>query len=176
MADKEARIGLDLMMEAQAETVLPAGGLISVSVATLDQAAIERSAIRRRKAFPRSCSRQVAWGMAFLLPPVFALPARLKGEAHRTFCVTRAGEWQEGSTLEALIFICHHNLSNLTILVDHNGLQGFGTSAEVASMDPCASLSAAGPCGLVGNVQCGNRPKRIAKRSSGLQPTASRRT
>jgi transketolase len=52
------------------------------------------------------------------------------------FCLTSDGEWQEGSTLEALVFACHQNLSNLTILVDHNGLQGFGSTAEVASMDP----------------------------------------
>jgi len=61
----------------------------------------------------------------------------------RVFCLTSDGEWQEGSTLEALIFACHQNLSNLMILVDHNGLQGFGTTAEVASMDPLtAKLSA----------------------------------
>src|ERR1700751_60774 len=65
-----------------------------------------------------------------------ALAARLKGETRRVFCLTSDGEWQEGSTLEALIFICHHNLSNLTILVDHNGLQGVGTPAEVAPMGP----------------------------------------
>ena len=75
-------------------------------------------------------------GHGLSLAAGLALAARLKGEARRVFCLTSDGEWQEGSTLEALIFICHHNLSNLTILVDHNGLQGFGTTAEVASMDP----------------------------------------
>ena len=75
-------------------------------------------------------------GHGLSLAAGLALAARLKGETRRVFCLTSDGEWQEGSTLEALIFICHHNLSNLTILVDHNGLQGFGTTAEVASMDP----------------------------------------
>jgi transketolase len=75
-------------------------------------------------------------GHGLSLAAGLALAARLKGETHRVYCLTSDGEWQEGSTLEALIFICHHNLSNLTILVDHNGLQGFGTTAEVASMDP----------------------------------------
>lgn len=65
-----------------------------------------------------------------------ALAARLQGSMRRVFCLTSDGEWQEGSTLEALIFACHQKLSNLTILVDHNGLQGFGSTAEVASMDP----------------------------------------
>ena len=49
------------------------------------------------------------------------------------------GEWQEGSTYEALVFAAHHRLSNLTVLVDHNNLQGFGSTAEVASMSPLAA-------------------------------------
>ncbi len=65
-----------------------------------------------------------------------ALAARLQGSDRRVFCLTSDGEWQEGSTFEALIFAAHHKLANLTILVDHNGLQGFGGTAEVASMDP----------------------------------------
>jgi transketolase len=65
-----------------------------------------------------------------------ALAFRLKAREGRVFCMTSDGEWQEGSTWEAFIFACHQKLSNLTILVDHNGLQGFGTTAEVASMQP----------------------------------------
>jgi len=65
-----------------------------------------------------------------------ALAARLQGSDRRVFCLTSDGEWQEGATFEALIFIAHHNLANLTVLVDHNGLQGFGSTAGVASMDP----------------------------------------
>lgn len=68
-----------------------------------------------------------------------ALAPRLKGGLHRIFCLTSDGEWQEGSTPEALIFACHHKLAKLTILVDHNRLQGFGTTAEVASMDPLSA-------------------------------------
>src|ERR1700730_14021166 len=75
-------------------------------------------------------------GHGLSLAAGLALAARLKGEMRRVFCLTSDGEWQEGSTLEALIFACHQNLSNLMILVDHNGLQGFGTTAEVASMEP----------------------------------------
>lgn len=65
-----------------------------------------------------------------------ALAARLQGHDRRVFCLTSDGEWQEGSTFEALIFAAHRRLANLTVLVDHNGLQGFGSTAEVASMDP----------------------------------------
>ena len=65
-----------------------------------------------------------------------ALALRFKGEAGRVFCLTSDGEWQEGSTWEALISACHHKLNNLTVLVDHNNLQGFGSTEEVASMSP----------------------------------------
>lgn len=65
-----------------------------------------------------------------------ALALSLKDAPGSTFCLTSDGEWQEGSTWEALIFAAHHRLTRLTILVDHNGLQGFGGTDEVASMRP----------------------------------------
>ena len=65
-----------------------------------------------------------------------ALAFKLKGSDTRVVCLTSDGEWQEGSTWEALIFACHHRLFNLTVMVDHNNLQGFGSTADVASMSP----------------------------------------
>ena len=65
-----------------------------------------------------------------------ALAFRLKGNDAQVFCMTSDGEWQEGSTWEALIFACHHRLVNLTVLVDHNNLQGFGSTSDIASMSP----------------------------------------
>ena len=65
-----------------------------------------------------------------------ALAFKLKGNISRVVCLTSDGEWQEGSTWEALIFACHHRLFNLTIMVDHNNLQGFGSTSDVASMSP----------------------------------------
>jgi transketolase len=65
-----------------------------------------------------------------------ALGLRLQRAPGEVVCLTSDGEWQEGSTWEALIFACHHRLANLTILVDHNELQGFGSTAQVASMSP----------------------------------------
>ncbi len=51
-------------------------------------------------------------------------------------CLTSDGEWQEGSTWEALIFAAHHKVANLTVLVDHNNLQGFGSTTDIVSMSP----------------------------------------
>lgn len=65
-----------------------------------------------------------------------ALAFKLKGSVTQVVCMTSDGEWQEGSTWEALIFASHHRLTNLTVLVDHNNLQGFGATADVASMSP----------------------------------------
>jgi transketolase len=65
-----------------------------------------------------------------------ALAFQLKRSDARVVCLTSDGEWQEGSTWEGLIFASHHRLNNLTILVDHNGLQGFGSTTDIASMSP----------------------------------------
>jgi transketolase len=65
-----------------------------------------------------------------------ALANRLKGVSGRVFCLTSDGEWNEGSCWESLIFARHRGLSNLTVIVDANGLQGFGTTKEVADLDP----------------------------------------
>jgi transketolase len=65
-----------------------------------------------------------------------ALAFRFKHSDARVVCLTSDGEWQEGSTWEGLIFASHHQLNNLTILVDHNGLQGFGSTTDIAGMSP----------------------------------------
>jgi transketolase len=75
-------------------------------------------------------------GHGLSLAAGFALSQAMRGKDAHTYCLTSDGEWQEGSTWEALIFACHHRLKNLTIVVDHNRLQGFGSTAAVASMDP----------------------------------------
>jgi transketolase len=67
-----------------------------------------------------------------------ALAKRLKGESGRVFCLTSDGEWNEGSCWEAVIFAKHQGLKNLTLMVDLNGLQGFGATREVADLEPLA--------------------------------------
>jgi len=65
-----------------------------------------------------------------------ALARKLRGGPGRVFCLMSDGEWNEGSNWEALIFARQQRLSNLTVIVDCNGLQGFGTTAEVADLAP----------------------------------------
>jgi transketolase len=66
-----------------------------------------------------------------------ALAKKLKGEKGRVFCLTSDGEWNEGSNWESLIFSRQHRL-NLTLIVDLNGLQGFGRTCEIADLEPLA--------------------------------------
>lgn len=67
-----------------------------------------------------------------------AIADRAQGNHQRTYCLCSDGEWQEGSCWEALIFAVHQRLDNLFILIDQNGLQGFGTTQDVIS---CGDLS-----------------------------------
>ena len=66
-----------------------------------------------------------------------ALGRRFRNAPGHVYCLTSDGEWNEGSTWEALIFAKHHAL-DLTFVVDLNGLQGFGTTKEVADLEPLA--------------------------------------
>ena len=75
-------------------------------------------------------------GHGLSLSAGIALSKKIKPTKGQVFCLTSDGEWQEGSTWEALIFSCHHNLDNLTIIVDHNNLQGFGSTNDIASISP----------------------------------------
>lgn len=77
-------------------------------------------------------------GHGFGLAAGLALGKRLRGQEGRVFCLTSDGEWNEGSTWEALIFSRQQRLSNLTVVIDQNGLQGFGTTREVADLEPLA--------------------------------------
>jgi transketolase len=67
-----------------------------------------------------------------------ALGKRLRGDPGRVYCLTSDGEWEEGSSWEALMFAVHQRLPNLVILIDANGLQGFGTTRSISSLEPLA--------------------------------------
>ena len=55
-----------------------------------------------------------------------ALAAKMRGERHRIVCLLGDGECNEGSVWEAVMFATANALSNLTLIVDHNMLQGLG--------------------------------------------------
>jgi len=76
-------------------------------------------------------------GHGLSLSAGLALAKKLKGEKGRAFCLTSDGEWNEGSNWEALIFTRHHDL-NVTLVIDLNGLQGFGKTCDIADLEPLA--------------------------------------
>ena len=65
-----------------------------------------------------------------------ALSAKLSNESYRVYTLLGDGEIQEGQVWEAAMFAGHRQLSNLTVIVDNNGLQIDGNVADVCSPYP----------------------------------------
>jgi transketolase len=63
-----------------------------------------------------------------------ALALKRKNSSGRVFCLCSEGDWQEGSSWEALNFASHQKLDNLVIFLDQNKWQAFGTTQEVMSI------------------------------------------
>jgi transketolase len=77
-------------------------------------------------------------GHGLSLASGLALARKLKHQPGRVFCLMSDGEWNEGSNWEALIFLRHHRLDNVTLIVDVNGIQGMGPTSEIADIAPLA--------------------------------------
>lgn len=75
-------------------------------------------------------------GHGLSLAAGLAMSKKLLNQSGRVYCLMSDGEWNEGSCWEALIFAKQQQLDNLTVLIDLNGLQGFGTTQEVADLSP----------------------------------------
>jgi len=65
-----------------------------------------------------------------------ALAAKLDGKDHRVFVVQSDGECDEGSVWEAILFAGHHELDNLTVVVDYNKIQSLAPVAETLRLEP----------------------------------------
>ncbi|MGA2449896.1 MAG: transketolase [Polyangiaceae bacterium] len=88
--------------------------------------------------FPAARFATGSLGHGLGLSAGLALGRRLRGQPGRVFCLMSDGECNEGSTWEALVFIAHRNLRNVVVMVDVNGLQGFGSTEQVANLGPLA--------------------------------------
>lgn len=60
-----------------------------------------------------------------------ALAAKRQQMGQRCFAIVGDGEINEGSIWEALLFAAHFELTNLLVIVDANGFQAMGSTAEV---------------------------------------------
>ena len=67
-----------------------------------------------------------------------ALNGRYEKTDHRTFVIIGDGESNEGTVWEAALCAGKYKLDQLTVIVDYNKQQSYGTTAEVQDMEPIA--------------------------------------
>ena len=67
-----------------------------------------------------------------------ALAGRIKKESHRVVVVVGDGEINEGSVWESALHAGKHRLENLSVFIDYNKMQSYGSTAEVADLEPLA--------------------------------------
>jgi transketolase len=70
-----------------------------------------------------------------------ALAGKRKKADWRVYCILSDGELNEGSNWEAILFAPHHKLNNLTLIIDYNKIQSFGTTKDVLDLDYGKNLS-----------------------------------
>lgn len=63
---------------------------------------------------------------------------KLKGDTGRVYCVVSDGEMFEGTTWESALFAGHHQLSNLTVIIDYNKWCAMGKTNEVNNLESLA--------------------------------------
>ncbi|MBR1758605.1 MAG: transketolase [Lachnospiraceae bacterium] len=74
-----------------------------------------------------------------------AIAAKHLGKNYHVYAIVGDGECQEGLVWEAAMAAAHYKLDNLTVILDHNGLQIDGTNDEVMSLgDPVEKYKAFG--------------------------------
>ena len=67
-----------------------------------------------------------------------ALSSRIQGYSHRVYALLSDGECNEGSVWEAAMFAAGQKLDNVAVVVDLNGWQATGRSADVMALHPFA--------------------------------------
>ncbi len=65
-----------------------------------------------------------------------ALAGKMDGKNYRVYSVLGDGETEEGEVWEAAMFAGHHKLDNLCLIIDDNGLQIDGPTAEIGGPEP----------------------------------------
>jgi transketolase len=65
-----------------------------------------------------------------------AVAGKKAASPFRVFAIISDGECDEGSIWEAALFAGHHQLDNVTVIVDYNRIQSLGHTNEVLCLDP----------------------------------------
>ena len=118
-------------------TVLAMRGFISdEELATFAQPMSRLSGHPNRTKVPGVETNTGPLGHGFPVAVGMAIGARLGGESWRTFVVVGDGELQEGSNWEAAMLAGHRRLSNLTLVIDRNGLQQGARTEDTNGLEP----------------------------------------
>lgn len=75
-------------------------------------------------------------GLGFPGAVGLALSKKMKGSYGKVYCLMSDGEMQIGTTWEAAMLAAHHNLNNLVVIVDCNGLQAMGDTKDILNIEP----------------------------------------
>ena len=67
-----------------------------------------------------------------------ALAGRMRNQRYRVVVVTGDGEINEGSNWEAAMSAAKHQLEDLSVFIDYNKLQSYGSTKEVCDLEPLA--------------------------------------
>lgn len=65
-----------------------------------------------------------------------AMANKMNQKESRVYVILGDGECQEGSVWEAAMSAAHHKLSNLTVILDCNGLQAMDETEAIVSLNP----------------------------------------
>lgn len=65
-----------------------------------------------------------------------ALGLKRANESGRVFVIMSDGEMQEGTTWEGALVAAHHQLDNLTVVIDYNKWCAMGRTNEVCNLEP----------------------------------------
>lgn len=92
------------------------------------------------------CGRQIpsipfgtgSLGHGLSLATGLAFSQTFTNKNFHVYCVVSDGDCNEGSTWEAALYAAQHKLDRLTVIVDRNGLQGFGSTEDVIELEPFA--------------------------------------
>jgi transketolase len=75
-----------------------------------------------------------------------AFGRKLQNLPGHVFVICGDGEMQEGSQWEAISFMAHHGLDNITLIIDNNGLQAIDKVENVLAHNLVKRISAFGLC------------------------------
>ena len=70
------------------------------------------------------------------LPVAVGIAYGYKNKENHILCIIGDGELNEGSIWESIQFAGHHQLSNLTIIIDANKYQAMGLTKEIINLEP----------------------------------------